>query len=101
MVSIISICTTFGQQYLILGFLCISGEKGGIWKLCGDLKKEIGGELSLNVATFQRSDVATFQRSDVATFQRSDVATLRSYDVQLHQPTSRRSNVGTRSTRIF
>ena len=27
--------------YLILDFLCILGEKGSIWKLCGDLKKEI------------------------------------------------------------
>ena len=26
---------------LILGSLCISSEKGGIWRLCGDLK-EIG-----------------------------------------------------------
>ena len=27
--------------YLILRFLCISGEKGGIWRLCGDMKKKI------------------------------------------------------------
>ena len=27
--------------YLILGFLCISGEKGGIWRLCGDLKRRL------------------------------------------------------------
>ena len=25
--------------YMILGFLCISGEKGGIWRLYGDLKR--------------------------------------------------------------
>ena len=43
--------------YLILGFLCISGEKGDIWKMCGDLKKEIREELSLNVATSQCRDV--------------------------------------------
>ena len=46
----------FTVIYLILGFLCISGEKGCIWKLCEDWK-EFGGELSLNVATFQRRDV--------------------------------------------
>ena len=27
--------------YLILGFLCISGEKCGIWRLCGDLKSRL------------------------------------------------------------
>ena len=27
--------------YLILGFLYISGEKGGIWRLCGDLKRRL------------------------------------------------------------
>ena len=43
--------------YLILDFLCISSEKGGGWKLYGDLKKEIEGEPSLNVATFQHCDV--------------------------------------------
>ena len=42
-------------EYLILGFLCLSGEKGGTWRLCGEVKKEIG-EPSLNVATFQRRD---------------------------------------------
>ena len=45
------VISVFIALYLILGFSCISGEKGGIWKLCGDLKKKIGGELSLNVAT--------------------------------------------------
>ena len=45
------VISAFIVVYLILGFLCISGEKGGIWKLCGDLNKEIGGELSLNVVT--------------------------------------------------
>ena len=42
--------------YMILGFLCISGEKGGIWRLCGDMKKEIR-EPNLNVVTSQRLDV--------------------------------------------
>ena len=27
--------------YLILSFLCISGEKGGIRRLCGDLKRRL------------------------------------------------------------
>ena len=27
--------------YLILSFLCISGEKCGIWRLFGDLKKRL------------------------------------------------------------
>ena len=48
------VISVFIVVYLILGFLCISGEKCCIWKLCGDFKKDIGGELSLNVATFQR-----------------------------------------------
>ena len=26
--------------YLIFCFLCTTSEEGGIWKLCGDLKKE-------------------------------------------------------------
>ena len=43
--------------YLILGFLCILGEKCDIWKLCGDLKKEIGRELSRNVVTLRSYDV--------------------------------------------
>ena len=60
--------------YLILNYLCISGEKGGIWKLCGDLKKEIGGELSLNVTMLQRHDVLMSQRPNVTM--------LRLYDVQ-------------------
>ena len=50
------VISAFIVLYLILGFSCISSEKGGIWKLCGDLK-EIGGELSLNVAASQRRDV--------------------------------------------
>ena len=36
--------------YVILGFLCISGEKGGIWRLYGDLKEE-NGEPSSNITT--------------------------------------------------
>ena len=27
--------------YMILGFLCVSGEKGGIWRLCRDLKRRL------------------------------------------------------------
>ena len=27
--------------YMILGFLYISGEKGDIWRLCGDLKRRL------------------------------------------------------------
>ena len=53
------VISAFIVVYLILNILCISGEKGGIWKLCGDLKKEIGGELSLNIATFSLYDVST------------------------------------------
>ena len=45
------VISVFIALYLILDFSCISGEKGNIWKLCGDLKKKIGGVLSLNVAT--------------------------------------------------
>ena len=41
------VISAFFALYLILGFSCISIEKGGIWKLCGDLKKEIGGEISV------------------------------------------------------
>ena len=57
--------------YLILGFLCISGEKGGIWRLCKDLKRRL-------------------EESSASTSQRRDVVTLRSYDVH---PTS--ANVAT------
>ena len=56
--------------------LCILGEKGGIWKLCGDLK-EIGKEINLNVVMFQCHDVLMSRRPNVAM--------LRSYNVQ---PTS-------------
>ena len=55
------VISVFIVVYLILGFSCILGEKGGIWRLCGDVKKEIG-ELSLNVETFQRRDVLTLRR---------------------------------------
>ena len=51
------VISAFIFVYMILGFLCISGEKGGIGMLCGDLKKEIGGELSLNVAMLRSCDV--------------------------------------------
>ena len=47
--------------YLILGLLCTSSEKGGIWRLYGDLKKE-NGEPSSNIATSQRCDVRTSRR---------------------------------------
>ena len=53
------VISAFIVIYLILGFLCISSEKCCIWKLCGDLKKEIRGELSLNVVTLQHCDVLT------------------------------------------
>ena len=50
------VISVFIFLFMIINILCISGEKGSIKKLCGDLKKEIGGELSLNVTTFQRCD---------------------------------------------
>ena len=50
------VINVFIVVYLILGFLCISGEKGGIWRLCGDVKKEIG-EPRLNVAMLGRHNV--------------------------------------------
>ena len=52
------VISTLIVVYLILGFLCIADEKGGTWRLCGDVKKEIG-EPSLNVATFQSRDIPT------------------------------------------
>ena len=51
------VISAFIALYLILDFSCISGEKCGIWKLCGDLKKKIGGELSCNVAMLRLYDV--------------------------------------------
>ena len=42
--------------YLILGFLCISGEKYGIWRLCGDLKRRLEES-----STLQCHDVPTSQ----------------------------------------
>ena len=69
------VISAFIVVYLILGFLFILGEKYGIWKLCGDLKKDIGGELSLNVATSQCRDVDVQPTStNVETFQHRDVA---------------------------
>ena len=44
------VINVFIALYMILSFLCISGEKCSIRRLFGDLKKEIG-EPSLNVAT--------------------------------------------------
>ena len=67
------VISVFIVVYLILCFLCISGKKYGIWKLCGDLKKKIGGELSLNVATLKSYDVQPIS-ANVATFQRCNVA---------------------------
>ena len=74
------VISAFIALYLILGFSCISGEKGSIWKMCGDLKKEIGGVLSLNIAMLGRPNVATLRLYDaqptsanVTTFQRRDV----------------------------
>ena len=43
--------------YLILGFLCISGEKGAIWRLCGDLKRRLEESLA---SISRRSNVARF-----------------------------------------
>ena len=34
-----TLISVFIALYLILGFLCILGENGGIWRLCGGLKK--------------------------------------------------------------
>ena len=50
------VISDFIVVFMILGFLYISGEKGNIWRLCGDMKKEIR-EPSLSVATFSRRDV--------------------------------------------
>ena len=67
------VISVFIIVYLILGFLCISCEKGGIWRLCGDVKKEIG-EPSLNVVTLRSYDVQPTS-ANVTTFQRCNVAT--------------------------
>ena len=42
--------------YLILAFLCISGEKGGIWGLCRDLKRRLEESLA---STSEHHDVLT------------------------------------------
>ena len=67
------VISVFIALYLILGSLCILGEKGGIWRLCGYLKKEIG-EPSLNIdveivrrAALHQPNVVTPQRRDIAT----------------------------------
>ena len=52
----------FITLYQILGFLCISGDKCGIWRMYGDLKKNIG-EPNLNVETFSRRDVEVVRRA--------------------------------------
>ena len=56
------VISVFIALYLILGFSCISGEKCGIWRLCGDLNKEIG-EPSLNITMSQHSDVEFVRRA--------------------------------------
>ena len=56
--------------YLILGFLCISSENGGVWRLCEGLKEYIE-DLSL---TSQRLNVVML-RLDNSVAQRRDVAT--------------------------
>ena len=66
------VISVFIVLYLILGFLCILGEKERHLGPIRDLKKKIG-EPSLNVATFQRRNVLTSSHLNVAT--------LRSYDV--------------------
>ena len=74
------VISVFIALYLILGSLCISSEKSGIWRLCGDLKKEIR-EPSLNIATSQRHvDVEIVRRAarhqpNVATPQHRDILT--------------------------
>ena len=50
------VISAFIVVYLILSFLCILGEKYGIWRLCGDVKKEIR-EPSLNVVTLRSYDM--------------------------------------------
>ena len=45
--------------YLLLGFLCTSCEKGGMWRLYEDLKKE-NGKTSSNFAAFRSDDVPIF-----------------------------------------
>ena len=52
--------------YLILSFLCTSGEKGDIWRLCGDLKKE-NGEPSSNFAMPSSHDITKSSRHNAAT----------------------------------
>ena len=42
--------------YMILDFLCISGEQGGIWRLCGDLKRRLGES---SASTSQCFDIVT------------------------------------------
>ena len=51
------VISAFIVIYLILVFLRILGEKAAFGSCVGDLKKEIGRELNLNVATFSRRDV--------------------------------------------
>ena len=44
------VISMFIALYLILGFLCILGENGGIWRPCGGLENK-NGEPRHNVAT--------------------------------------------------
>ena len=40
------VISVFIVVYLILVFLCILGEKCGIWRLCGDLKRRLEESLA-------------------------------------------------------
>ena len=55
-----TLISVFIALYLILGYLCILSENGGIWRLCGCFKKQIK-DSSPNVATFQCCDVVKIE----------------------------------------
>ena len=63
---IILVIRTIIIVYMILGFLSISSEKCGIWRLYGDLKRIL--EKS-SASTSQRSNVVKFSCRDVPTSQ--------------------------------
>ena len=73
-----TLISVFIALYLILSYLCISGKNGGIWSMCGGLKKQIR-DSSPKVATFQHSNIITSRRLNVATLrsemQQPNVAT--------------------------
>ena len=54
-----SVISVFIALYLILGFLCISGENDGIWKLCGGLEKK-NGEPNPNITTLKSDNIPIF-----------------------------------------